>query len=79
MALPLWTILLVTIGLIWFFRMRNAQKEKLRRLGLKEIKGPGGIPILGNLLQMEVNGNNTTSKWADQYGPIFKMKIGSQK
>jgi len=45
---------------------------------MKRLPGPGGIPILGNLLQItpEILHRNI-EKWSDQYGSIFKIKLGA--
>jgi len=38
-----------------------------------------GLPILGNLLQMpEKHSWLLFKKWADDYGPIFRFRIGTQ-
>ena len=38
-----------------------------------------GLPILGNLLQMpEKHSWLLFKKWADEYGPIFRFRIGTQ-
>lgn len=78
MALPLWTILLATFGLIWFWKRKQAKKEKLGRL--KELPGPTGLPVIGNILQMgNGNPNEQFCNWTKEYGKIYKVRIGSQK
>nr|BAK09499.1 cytochrome P450 [Postia placenta] len=42
--------------------------------------GPPGIPILGNLLQLNpLRPHPTYLKWAQKYGPIFSIKLGMQR
>ncbi|BBN06093.1 protein MpKOL1 [Marchantia polymorpha subsp. ruderalis] len=39
---------------------------------------PGGLPILGNMLQMtDKRPHKTFFKWAQEHGPIFHVKTGS--
>jgi ent-kaurene oxidase len=39
-----------------------------------------GLPVLGNLLQlMKEKPHHTFTSWAEKYGPIFSIKVGSIK
>ncbi|KAI5070440.1 hypothetical protein GOP47_0014783 [Adiantum capillus-veneris] len=47
----------------------------------KELPPPAvpGVPVLGNLLQMrEKRPHKTFTEWAEKYGPIYTVKMGSQ-
>ncbi|CAL8123375.1 unnamed protein product [Orchesella dallaii] len=38
--------------------------------------GPRSLPLLGNILDLKRNGHLKLSEWAEQYGPLFTVKIG---
>ena len=43
----------------------------------KDFPGPKGIPLLGNVLQVtEESIHNDIQKWGDEYGPVFKFRLG---
>ncbi|KAF3936027.1 hypothetical protein ABW19_dt0206578 [Dactylella cylindrospora] len=47
---------------------------------LKPIPGPPGLPILGNILDMDtVTPLKTLEGFADQYGSIYKLRIGGKE
>ncbi|KZT67207.1 cytochrome P450 [Daedalea quercina L-15889] len=65
-ALVLGTLLL-TVLLYTFARERNTSYPP----------GPPGIPLLGNLLQVDVlRPHLQFLEWARQYGPIFRVRMG---
>ncbi|CAG7785366.1 unnamed protein product, partial [Allacma fusca] len=39
-------------------------------------KGPRGVPILGNVLQLRGGQHKPMTKWAKEYGPIFQIYFG---
>ncbi|XP_035714572.1 methyl farnesoate epoxidase [Folsomia candida] len=41
--------------------------------------GPSGYPLVGNLFQMDKHNHFTFSKWAKEYGPIFKIDLASMR
>lgn len=42
--------------------------------------GPPGIPLLGNMFQLDpLRPHPTYYKWATKYGPIFSVKLGLQR
>jgi cytochrome P450 len=46
---------------------------------LFQLPGPKGLPILGNLLQLDLNKLHLIlEKWADLYGEIYKFKIANK-
>lgn len=48
--------------------------------GLKPPPGPRGIPLLGNLgLSSHVDLYRKCMRWADEYGPIFSIRMGAAK
>ncbi|KAK6531769.1 hypothetical protein TWF694_002938 [Orbilia ellipsospora] len=47
---------------------------------LKPIPGPPGLPIVGNIFDMDtVTPLKTLENFADQYGPIYKLRLGGRE
>ncbi|MEJ7738761.1 MAG: cytochrome P450 [Chitinophagaceae bacterium] len=45
---------------------------------MNQLPGPAGVPLLGNLLQITPEKlHRVIEKWSDQYGSIFKFKLGT--
>lgn len=43
-----------------------------------QLPGPRGLPLLGNLLHLSpAKFHRVIGKWSDEYGSIFKIKLGS--
>jgi len=45
---------------------------------LKPDSGPGCLPLLGNMLDMKRNGHLKLSEWAETYGSLFTVRIGTK-
>jgi cytochrome P450 len=46
----------------------------------KELKGPKGLPIIGNLHKIELsNMHNQLENWAKEFGGIYKLDLGPSK
>ncbi|MEO5996072.1 MAG: cytochrome P450 [Chitinophagaceae bacterium] len=46
-------------------------------ISINELPGPAGLPLLGNVLQLPTEKlHRVFAKWSDQYGPIYKIKLG---
>lgn len=44
---------------------------------LDDLPGPRGLPLLGNLLQIDiVRAHKTLARWADEFGPVFRFRLG---
>ena len=44
---------------------------------ITELPGPRGWPVVGNLLQLDRDRvHATVEQWAQQYGPLFQIKLG---
>ncbi|KAG9291243.1 hypothetical protein G9A89_021745 [Geosiphon pyriformis] len=55
--------------------------KKLKNLlldGAIPLPGPTPIPIIGSLHKLTEPMENTFTRWAKQYGPIYKVKIGTR-
>jgi hypothetical protein len=42
-------------------------------------KGPKGLPLIGNILQLEKQEYKTFSKWANEHGPIYKLDLATTR
>ncbi|ODM92574.1 Cytochrome P450 83A1, partial [Orchesella cincta] len=40
--------------------------------------GPKSVPLLGNVLQIGSDPLRVFQKWADEYGPIYSIRMGTQ-
>lgn len=79
MAIPAWTILVASFGLIWFL-LRRRQSQFNGKLGnLKKLPGPKGLPLIGNMLDMGKQPTKQLVEWTKEYGDIYQVKIGTQK
>ncbi|KAM7310918.1 putative cytochrome P450 [Ixodes scapularis] len=55
-------------------------RQDQRTQGLKPPPGPRGIPLLGNLgLSGHVDLYRKCMRWANEYGPIFSIRMGAAK
>jgi cytochrome P450 len=45
-----------------------------------ELPGPRGIPVFGNLLQVEPNRmHQQLERWCEAYGPVFRLQLGKRR
>ncbi|CAL8092448.1 unnamed protein product [Orchesella dallaii] len=68
-------LVVAIVGLFWFWRRYKAKK---RLGGLKELPGPRGLPLVGNIFQLGKFGNAQFCKWTEKYGNIYQVKLGNQ-
>ena len=46
---------------------------------IRELPGPRGLPLLGNLLQLDTGRMHTIlSQWADKFGPIYRYRVANK-
>ena len=46
---------------------------------IKELPGPRGLPLLGNLLQLDTGRMHTIlSQWADKFGPMYRYRVANK-
>ena len=46
---------------------------------ISDLPGPSGVPLLGNVLQFKPTELPTVlEKWADEYGSVFRFRIGTR-
>ncbi len=73
MSWPVMSLIAATLGLLWLYR-RHIKKKRLN--GLKELPGPRGLPLVGNLHQLGAVPGHAFRKWAEAYGDIYQVKLG---
>lgn len=72
-------LVLVTILFIWYWRKVQNDREAERRNGLKEIPGPKGLPIIGNLHQIGREMNKQLCKMSKEFGDIFQVHLANKR
>jgi cytochrome P450 len=59
-------------------RTAPAASSRLRRY--EDLPGPRAYPLVGNALQLESGKSHLQmERWCDEYGPIFRLRIGSRR
>lgn len=71
---PVTALLVGVVGVLFYWRQKT--KSRAKEKGLKEIPGPTGFPILGNVLQLGTKPQKQFNKWSDQYGDIYRVWLG---
>ncbi|RUP45867.1 cytochrome P450 [Jimgerdemannia flammicorona] len=69
------TLFIAFIG--YYFSAPAKETDKLNNG--KELPGPIGIPYFGNIFQIGLHQYISFSKWAQEYGPIFQIKLGVKR
>ena len=62
------------------FRPRplNMVETRSRLQTYEALGGPSGLPVVGNLFQIRLDSlHDTLERWADRYGPLYRVRIGS--
>lgn len=44
---------------------------------VKGIKGPGGLPLIGNLAQIRKNASEQYRLWSKTFGPVYQIQLGN--
>jgi len=69
-----WFYLLVLATVL--FASRRIFKKNIPR-NLRAVPGPKGLPIIGNVLQLETRPQRQYAHWAEQYGELFQIRLGN--
>ncbi|CAH1780884.1 unnamed protein product [Owenia fusiformis] len=73
----LFYVLLGCFAFLVYAFIKKYTDEKSRIIA--KIPGPKGIPIVGNALQVDLeNIHKDLLKWAEEYGPIFKLNFAGE-
>jgi len=60
--------------------LKAAPRRTAATRSLDDLPGPKGLPLIGNLHQIDATKVHLTFQaWADQYGPIYKLRMGPRK
>ncbi|WQF85698.1 Putative cytochrome P450 [Colletotrichum destructivum] len=44
---------------------------------IAKLDGPRGLPLIGNLLDIQVNAAEQYRKWAKKFGPVYQIQLGN--
>lgn len=61
---------------IWYVLVRKSRPEKFKNL--KEIPGPNGLPLIGNIHQMSAVQTHQFCKWSEEYGDLYQLSFAGQ-
>jgi hypothetical protein len=81
-SIALISVVIVLIYLIYLNKFQKNPKTsnpESQNTELTVPHGPMSLPMIGNLLQLGDRPFETLFKWSDLYGPIFQIKLGSEK
>ena len=63
--------------LIYCIRLVHANKGLFMLRNIQDIKGPKSLPIIGNLHDLKKRSAHITyESWAEEFGEVFKIKVG---
>ena len=61
-------------------RQHNASVSSGGNRSLSDLPGPKSLPLVGNLLQLDVNKlHKVLEHWADLYGSLYRMQFGRRR
>ncbi|KAJ4496604.1 hypothetical protein C8R41DRAFT_918447 [Lentinula lateritia] len=67
-----WTLLAIFVAFMYLFHQASA----LRKGRLPP--GPRGLPLFGNLFQLNIDAWLTFAEWKEQYGPLVQINVAGQ-
>lgn len=59
------------------YRHLRVRWEKILIKNVTIFSGPRGLPIVGSVFQLTNNAHLQMTKWAKEYGKIYKFKMGT--
>ncbi|CAL8107080.1 unnamed protein product [Orchesella dallaii] len=72
MAFQVYVIAFV-ITILFYFRYKSNRKRKIN------LPGPWGLPILGNVHQIDSRFYKKFVEWSQKYGPMYRVKLGGDE
>jgi len=68
----------LTAGFVLIPILYIIYNEFLRRNArIPTLKGPSGLPLIGNLHQIRTNAAEQYRKWAKSYGGVYQIQLGN--
>lgn len=66
------------IGVVLIPLLYIIANEAVRRQArIPKLKGPGGLPLIGNLHQIRTNAAEQYRKWAQSFGEVYQIQLGN--
>jgi 3-hydroxyphenylacetate 6-hydroxylase len=66
------------IGVVWVPVLYLVVNEIIRsKARISQLKGPAGLPLIGNLHQIRTNAAEQYRKWAKRYGGVYQIQLGN--
>ena len=65
---------LVLGNVVLYLIFTEIQRVNVRIAGFK---GPAGLPMIGNILQIRTNAAEQYRQWAAQYGAVYQIMLGN--
>ena len=44
---------------------------------ISNLRGPSGLPLIGNIRDIKVNASEKYREWAKKYGPVYQIQLGN--
>lgn len=66
------------IYLVWKQKKKEKELMDEGKMKLEVPDGPCSLPIVGNMIQLGERPYEKMFKWSEEYGPVFKIYLGSQ-
>ena len=44
---------------------------------ISNLRGPSGLPLIGNIRDIKVNASEKYREWAKTYGPVYQIQLGN--
>ena len=79
LSLALFSLSSILLLFVWRQKRKHDSNKDSSSMKLKVPKGPMSLPIVGNIIQLGDRPYETMFKWRDKYGPVYKLKLGSQE
>lgn len=65
------------LGLLIVLSYFVANEAVRARARIPHFDGPQGLPVVGNLYQLQTNAAQKYREWAKVYGPVYQIQLGN--